>query len=58
MHRIINDIVQHCRPKAQAHHVANLTSIVHALVRTEQVDYQSLFMTVGVTEMLQYRMFT
>nr|SVE82392.1 EOG090X02HV [Daphnia magna] len=45
MHRIINDIVQHCRPKAQAHHVANLTSIVHALVRTEQVDYQSLFMT-------------
>nr|SVE89762.1 EOG090X02HV [Daphnia sinensis] len=45
MHRIINDIVQHCRPKAQAHHVANLTSIIHALVRTEQVDYQSLFTT-------------
>nr|SVE76887.1 EOG090X02HV [Daphnia lumholtzi]SVE78113.1 EOG090X02HV [Daphnia lumholtzi] len=45
MHRIINDIVQHCRPKAQAHHVTNLTSIIHALVRTEQVDYQSLFTT-------------
>nr|SVE75004.1 EOG090X02HV [Daphnia dolichocephala] len=45
VYRIINDIVQHFRPKAQSHHVNQLNNIVHALVRTEQVDYQSLFTT-------------
>nr|SVE72817.1 EOG090X02HV [Ceriodaphnia reticulata] len=45
VYRIINDVVNHFRPKAQAHHVTQLNSIVHALVRTDQVDYHSLFTT-------------
>jgi len=46
VHVIINDIVHHFRPKAQAHHVPQLNNIVHALIRTDQIDYQSLFTTV------------
>nr|CAH0100443.1 unnamed protein product [Daphnia galeata] len=45
VHVIINDIVHHFRPKAQAHHVSQLHNIVHALIRTDQIDYQSLFTT-------------
>nr|SVE92271.1 EOG090X02HV [Megafenestra aurita] len=52
VYRIINDIVSHFRPKAQAHHVPLLNSVVQALVRTEQVDYQSLFTTDPVMGLL------
>ena len=46
VHRIINDIVIHFRPKAEGHHVAHLQSIVYSLVRADQIDFQSLFTTV------------
>nr|SVE69681.1 EOG090X02HV [Eubosmina coregoni] len=43
IHRIINEMIDHLRPKAQPYHVPQLNNIVHAIIRSDQIDYQSLF---------------
>ena len=52
--------MDHLRPKAQPHHVPHLNNIVHAVIRSDQIDYQSLFskvhkmsLTINVKIMVQ-----
>ena len=40
-------MIDHLRPKAQPYHVPQLNNIGHAIIRSDQIDYQSLFAKVS-----------